>query len=238
MQPPSSPFAQGYFGRVAAVGLTLEGRPAIWYVLTGRGRASRQRRATVQRPAGGAITVEIGPLAAAGRGAPSPTAVMHLQREPTLALAGNGPYMDEAWAALGSGATPPAVLGSVLARWGPEPPPYRTPRSAAVLPAAGPFAWVGATVEPEQASVAAVRLTAGRFQCLPTASGAAGSTAPIGPMVETELVEMPLEAQTAEELAEAAYQLFDPGLIVCAIAAAWDQAAALWEVAVKNLRQG
>ncbi len=238
MPPPSSPFAQGYFGRVAAVGLTVEGRPSIWYVLTGRGRASRQRRATVQRLAGGAITVEVGALATAGRGAPSPVSVLHLQPNPPLALAGSGPYMDEAWAALSSDAAPPTVMGSILARWGPEPPPYRTPRSAAVLAAAGPSAWVGATVEPEQVSVAAVRLTAGRFQCLPTASGATGATAPIGPAVETELVEIRLGGQTAEELAEGAYQLFDPGLIVCAIAAAWDRAAGLWEVAVKNLRQG
>ncbi|MBI3953101.1 MAG: hypothetical protein HY330_01160 [Chloroflexi bacterium] len=237
MLSSTAPFARGYFGRVTAVGLTASGQPALWYAFTGRGKPSRQRRATIQRPAAGQLTVEIGPLRPPGRRSDPATAALLLLSKPGLGVAGSTPRLAELGAALSAGAHPQDALRSALARWGPEPPPYRTPRTAAVLVPAGPRAWMGATTEPDTASSALISLAPGRFECLPTASGAAGSTAPIGADMEAELVEVRLGEGGAPGLAEAVYGLFDPELIVCAVAAVWEQEAGAWDVALRNLHQ-
>jgi hypothetical protein len=145
--------------------------------------------------------------------------------------------MPELCLALTKDGQPARDLQSGLARWGPEPPPYRTPRTAALLLATGPRAWLGAAVEPDEATAVEVDLKRGLFQCLPCASGAVGSTAPIGSDVKAELVEVALSGLGAEALAEAVYGLFDADLMVCASAAVWDAEADAWHVAVRNLHQ-
>lgn len=236
MQSNPSPLAHGFYGQVTAVGLTAAGRPALWHVLTARGKPSRQRRARVRRLAAGQTAVEIAAWGTTRREAAPATPALRLHAAAggtAFAVAGSGLHIVELSTALEGGASPPQALQAALARWGPEDPPYRTPRTAAVLLSSPFLSWMGATTEPGDASVAQLTLAPGRFLCLPTASGATGSTAPIGTEMDAELVEVQLGGRGVEELAGAAYGLFDPELIVSAGVAVWNGGA--WEVALKNL---
>lgn len=229
---PDSPFRRGYFGRVVSAGLTVAGRPAIWAVLTGRGRPSRRRRATVRSPASGATVVDI---VSFGQLPNDAAAALVTRSVPALAAAGFGLHLDDLCASLSSGIAAPQALAALLARHGPEGPPYRTPRNASLLLPSPPAAWLGVTTEPEHSRVAALRLAPGRFQCLPALSGATGSVAPISEDVASELVDVDLPSTAAPDLASDAYDLFDDDLIVCAVAAVWEPTAPAWKVAIRNL---
>ena len=234
MTAPASPFRHGYFGRVTGVGLTGSGRPAIWYAVTGRGKFSRQRRATAVSPEPGVTEVQIEALEQRTFGAPA-TAVLRLRADPPLAIACSPTGVVELATALASGKPPRSVLADRLASWGPEGPPYRSPRTAALLLPSERAAWVGVTTEAGQASVEALPLTSTLFTCLPTHSGATGSTDPVSDELPSELVTVALAETDAQRLAATAYELFDPELIICAAVAVWRLDRA-WELGLANLR--